>query len=378
MQIGFLGLGSLAFLTTAFASAQGASQHQGARSTEAQVLAFGAGTRLGTPSAELFVDSRWATEARPELSETSRDFEMRRALLTPAMLPPAMLTPQDAGDAAVFYDRHLGYLQTMDRRSTEFRASLAWLPSAELNSRVGDFDETRWEFGGEKKIPVGFDSYAVVGGDFSVRHFQMDGTGLGSGDLYRLSARLGVGHWFTDDFVIEARFRPGLFTDFDKVLSHSDLWNEFQVLGTYRYQDDLFFKGGFLITENWGSTRLLPLVGLSHLVDDRIRVDVLLPYKAELSWTDNEEWTVYGGLYYGWQQYHAGNSFFATSDGHDIRLQQMILGGGAQYRFAPKVMGFVEFGVVVAGKYQFRSAAGTYEGSLEPAPLMRIGIGFDL
>ncbi|PIE23256.1 MAG: hypothetical protein CSA62_08580 [Planctomycetota bacterium] len=284
--------------------------------------------------------------------------------------------PEDS----IFDTRHRDFLAGRDWRPEQsVEVYLQYVPSIGLEGRSQD--ATIFEMGTRlrKRQAIGPDSQWIYGADLGFTALDFDGGGVGSGELVRIGGEFGIAHFFREDLYVEASLLPEVRTSLGTSLSLDCLFFDIEALGTWRYREGVYFDGGLAITEEFGDTKLLPLLGMRMIVDANWRVEVLLPRKIEISWREGEKTTLYGGWYRWGSEYRVGDSFLANAPEHDLFLDQQRIAVGVDYWLTDAVRGWVEAGLVVNGNVEMRpSRGGGFEGGWETDPFLRVGFAWDL
>jgi hypothetical protein len=288
---------------------------------------------------------------------------------------------RDYSPGGLFAERHGAYLTRARRYEPKVSARYMLMPNAQVTSEPGSFDLQELRVRGDAPIVLDPDSYLSLGGEFRHRDYNLTSNIVGADDedLFVVGARLGAGLFVTDDFMVEGMFRPGLYTDFDGTLTRQD-WPWFgHALATYRVQDNVFVKGGAAVSEDFADVDVIPLAGISWVLTDQFRFDVLLPHRAEVSWSPNAGITTFrvGGYLEG-DQYRVRSSAATGKRRVDWQTQEISLAAGLTHRFSDYLCVFGEVGSVVAGDTKFRDGtAQNYTGSIEPTFFFNVGVGFD-
>jgi len=284
---------------------------------------------------------------------------------------------RDYSPGALYAERHGGFLTRAKRYEPKVFARYTLMADAQLQSEAGSFDMQEVRARGDIPIILDPDSYLSVGGEFRQRKYDLSHNVVGARDedVYVLGARIGAGMFVNDDLLLEAMFRPGVYSDLDGTLTSAD-WHWFgHVLGTYRLRDDLYLKGGVAVSEDFADVDVIPLAGLALTIHDQWRIDILLPHRAEISWSPNAEATIVrAGIYLEGDQYRvrtAGNRF-------DWQTQEITVAAGLVQRMNDYVSVFGEIGSAIAGDYKLRDGSSQrFDGSLEPTFYFNVGVGFD-
>src|SRR4029434_9122837 len=119
------------------------------------------------------------------------------------------------------------------------------------------------------------------------------------------------------------------YSDFDGTLHHGD-WKWFgHALATYRVRDDLFLKGGIEVADDFADLNAYPLAGLAWLVSEQWRVDILLPHRAEISWSPNGgATTIRAGAYLEGDSYRVRAPASLGQARVDWQTQEITVGAG--------------------------------------------------
>lgn len=299
-----------------------------------------------------------------------------------ASRPPATsVAPQerDYSPKALFHDAHGDFLVEADRYEPEVRARLGWQPNGRLQSVPGDFDMTELAIDGRVPIEVDPDNALLVGGHLGTRRYQFDTvTGVQDESLSRMALDLGFLSFLQPDLMVEVVFSPGVYSDLDGGL-HSQDW---QFLGhgiaTWKYRDDLYLKAGLEVSQVFDDVPVYPVAGLAWLVAPQWRVDVLLPRKAEISWSPHGQLVVHGGFELDGQEYRVRSDAATGKRRFDFDVQELRLVVGGLWRFTDHLSAFGKLGTTLAGDHNFRTPAGVLrDGTMEPTFTFTMGVGLD-
>jgi hypothetical protein len=228
----------------------------------------------------------------------------------------------------------------------------------------------------------------LVGANVEVRKYGFDPNGPGPGtfagatdddDYYKINLQVG-GTWFVEeDLAITALFSPGVYSDLDGSLNHSDWYFEGSGLATWKSSDELYWKVGIAADETFDDVPVFPLFGFSYLIDEEWRVDVLLPWAAVLSYLANSQTTVALGLELEGAAYNIRSSAGTGKVETENRIQEFRAYLGVEYQFAEQFSTSARFGAILAGDYDIRTGsgpgAGISDGDIEPALFFQVGLG---
>ena len=293
----------------------------------------------------------------------------------------AALLPQDYSPSGMFREAHGDFLAQSERFRPAIQGLFHAMPDGHLQDEPGEFDLL--EFAANARVPViaDPDSMLTAGAEFRARNFEFDSQvrgGLQDETLYELGAVVGYSRFFTEDTKIDFELRPGLYTDFDGG-AHGDDFKFFgKVLGTFRYRDDLYFKLGIRHNEDFDDAPVLPMAGLSWIINPCWRLDLLLPKRAEITWLPDAATLLSVGLEVGGNEYHVRSTAAFNKRRFDVRTQEVDLYLGWTQRFDDHLSFLARFGMVVAGDYKLRGPTGVaVNGTLDPALLLEVGFGWD-
>ena len=257
-----------------------------------------------------------------------------------------------------------GYYQP----NQEFRDSPGKWSTHELHS---DF---LWE------TPVDPDSWFSAGLHGWMRDFQFDTlpTGAHSNEkVYELGLVLGGGHFLDDRTFVEFTFEPGIYSDLDGTLTERD-WQFFgQVHGTWRYDEHVFFKGGFRVDNTFDDLPIYPQAGVMVQMHEQWRFDTLLPNYLKVQWNPNAEFLVDVGIRIRGQDYTIRESAAFGKGTYDWRTQDLQLFMGAAYRLSDEFAVLGSFGGTVAGDYEFNGSGGSTTGTPAGSMFFEVGLGLN-
>lgn len=288
---------------------------------------------------------------------------------------------RDYSPSGLFAERHGGFLTRAKRYEPRMFARYMVMPDAQLTSEPGSFDMQEVRVRGDAPIVLDPGNYLTLGGEFRTREYDVSRNVLGAADedVYTLGLRLGAGVFVNDDFLVEGMFRPGIYSDLDGTLTSQD-WQWFgHALGTYRVRDDVFLKAGLAVSEDFADVGLIPLGGVSWLIGDQWRLDILLPHRVEVSWSPNAgATTICVGGYLEGDQYFVRGPALTGKRRATWQTQEITISASLIHRMNDYISLFGEVGSAVAGDYKFRDGTSQrFDGSLEPTIFFNVGIGFD-
>jgi hypothetical protein len=259
------------------------------------------------------------------------------------------------------------------------RLAYNYVPDASLEQEQGSFDLMEWDFKATVPIPISRDWFVVGGALAGQRRYQFDGVaGLFDETLHRYDLRLGVGHFVDDDLMVQAYWQPGIYSDLDGTLHAEDwrLWYA-RAFAVWRTGEDLFLKVGALVTDAIDTTAV-PAAGFAWQIDDRWRLDVLLPKDAELSYQATDGLRLFVGLDVEADEYHIRNPAAFGKMRRSVNVQEVYAFAGFEQMLDAHFSFFFRGGTTVTGRYEWGYGPGTpnYEGELEPGWFGNFGFGF--
>ena len=305
------------------------------------------------------------------------------ALLTSLAAPvsaqqqPEQGTASETGTAkARFLAAHGDFAEKARRFTPMIELSALHLPEGKVHKEPGEFELTYYKLDALIPIPMGRDTFLLAGAHFGARDYQFSGVSGAEDDvLYNAGLRLGAGHFIHDDFVVQAYWQPSLYSDLDETLNSDDwkLWYG-AALATYRCRDNLFLKVGVLFTDAQ-DTGAIPLAGVCWTFHPQWRLDILLPRHAEVSWSLSWPLNLHVGLESESEEFHVRTRTPQGTQETDIHVQDIRAYLGASYRFTDQLSTFAKVGSTVAGHYEWRDGGAKYDGTLELAFFVQMGLG---
>lgn len=300
----------------------------------------------------------------------------------PAAVASTALRAQDEdySPSGMFMSAHGDFMLKRRRFQPMASADILWQPNSDVSSEPGDFNLTQYDIDAKVPIAIDPDAYLELGGYFGARHYDTSSSfAMPSETFYDLGLYLGGGGFVNDDLLIEGSFYPGIYSDFDGTLTHSDYQWYFDALAVWRTQEDLFWKFGLTHDGIFKDVEVYPLLGVSYVINSQWRLDILLPRSAEISFTPDPEspkTIVLAEVTLDGNQYEAHS--VAVSGGSATHVQEIRVGLGGIYRFNDMFSLFGRIGATVGGDYELTDGNGSYAtGTLDPALYLSLGFGLD-
>lgn len=287
----------------------------------------------------------------------------------------------DYSPGALYMDRHGGFLTQSKRYEPKVWARYALMANAQVADEVGSFDLQEVRARADVPIALDPDDYISIGGEFRQRDYDLTNNvaGVTDDEVYSIGLRIGAGVFVNDDTLLEAMLRPGVYSDLDGTLTSRD-WQWFgNALATFRVRDDLFLKAGVDVSETFADFGVVPLAGLAWVISDQWRLDLLLPHRAEISWSPNAGATnLSAGVYVEGDQYRLRGPANQALRRYEWQTQEITASLSLHQRFSDYFSVFGEIGSTLAGDYKLRGTTSQrFDGALEPTFFFNAGIGID-
>lgn len=287
--------------------------------------------------------------------------------------------PQDEPPSTIdrFLDAHGEFIDGAVRQAP-VRLYGTWMPEASIHSEPGEFSLLQWTLDATIPIPTSRDSFLITGAIAGQRHYQFDGVQtVGDETLSRYGVRLGFGHFFDDDLVVQGYWQPTLYSDLDGTLHNEDwkLWYG-RGLAVWRARPGLYWKLGVALTDAV-DTGALPLAGVAWTISEKWRFDALLPRDISLSYLATESLDLSVGIANESNEYNLRGPAALGSPRHSVHVQEWYAFLSAEYRMSESLSMFARAGTSLAGHYEFGYGNGMpdYDGTLEPSPFLTLGFG---
>lgn len=306
-------------------------------------------------------------------------------LLVACATPPQQGGSREAAAAASGSERdrflaaHGEFVRAARRQAPAIELSALHVPEGEVRHEPGDFELAHFKLDATVPIPVARDTFLLAGAHAGARDYEFSRDVVGAADevLYNAGLRIGVGHFFAEDLVVQGYWQPSLYSDLDGSLDNKDLklWYG-TVLAVKRTSPDWFWKGGLLFTDA-ADSGVVALLGFAWVISPRVRLDVLAPRNAEISFEPTPEWNLHAGLETESEEFHVRSSGATGSVERDIHVQDLRAFVGALYRLEQHVSVFAKVGTNVAGHYDWSyQPEPDYDGTLAPGWYAQVGLGW--
>ncbi len=153
-------------------------------------------------------------------------------------------------------------------------------------------------------------------------------------------------------WILSIFFRPGIFTDFQKVsLEHFRI--EGLALLDYRKSQQTLLGFGVARSANFGRVLILPVFHYLHR-SPKFVLDMLLPSRIEIAWIKKKWYYGVNGSLSG-NQFRLGNLQNASNGENTVGVSDFTLGPKIRYNTAPKSYIFLTGGFTVLRRWEFRN-----------------------
>lgn len=276
-----------------------------------------------------------------------------------------------------FKEKHGDFLRDQYRREHAFQIGWLTQPNTEIDDVMGEVDLDILWVQGSVPLPVTEDAYAFLGVRYDHRRYERNSTfGLLDEDETFTVAYLALGGagFATPDLQLAAYVGFGIASDTDESLERDDYRIRGRALATGRIDSRLFWKLGFDISEQDDGARVIPLIGGAVVINDKVRLDALLPKWLLLTWEAAERFYLAVGWDLSGEEYHR---FSAADVEGELRIDDYRFFIEARYHVVEKAGVWVKFGVST-GPVELETDAGTFDEWQELEVFLEIGLSFDL
>jgi len=292
----------------------------------------------------------------------------------------ALRQEKDYSPRALFYESHGAFLQKSRRYKPAIAFSYTSMPDASLKNEPGSFDLDRLRFDMTLPLAIDPDNMIYLGGRFGVQRYNFSPAVAGAEDdkLYEAGVQLGFGSFLSDATLLEVRFTPGIYSDWDGTLHGKDYKFYGNALLTGRVQENLFLKIGLAYNATFEQVPVYPRLGLAWAITSEFRFDMLLPEYIEFSWVPSSAFVLSLGTECYGEQYRTRTSL---GTGHLERKQQTqeldaYLRG--VIRFDDHFSFFGKVGTAYAGDNDFRDSTNAkFNGTMDWNLFFEVGFGID-
>lgn len=282
------------------------------------------------------------------------------------------LLAAEAGAQSEFVRTHGKFLMGATQPAPTFQLGASFQPNIGIEDTDVESDLVKVNTRLGKVFGVNEDVAIVTAFNYGLRNYEFDGGGLDE-DLHEIAIELGANWFVSDDILIAATFRPGIFSDLDESIDGDDFQWQGNAVGIYQWSDNFFLKLGVAVGEDFDETSVVPIGGFTWVSSDQLRVDVLLPKSATVTWQpwENRSLLVVPGIHLQGQQYHVN---IGSREG-DIQIQDIRADVTASYEVAEGSRVSLTVGSNFRGKYEVEGERG-FDADADQDPSVYIGIGF--
>lgn len=313
-------------------------------------------------------------EDRPEADPPGYRFEARRP-------GEPIQVPQEGVDYSLRGQFLLHHGEFMDRRERyvpDIEARARIYPNQRINHEPGSFDELHYDIDAKVPVLVSPDGYLTFGAYYGGRRYVTspdfgsagNATGIGDETLIGAGVTIGFGVFVSDNVLFEAESHPGVWSDLDDGLHHEDYDFPSEALFTIRTVPNFFFKVGARYNQIYEEAPWLPYLGFGWEVMEGLRIDVLAPETAEVSWWPDPALGFMFGAQVTGAEYrvHTSEAIGPGGQSGDVQVQEVVSYIGLLSRFNDYTSFQVRAGLVVAGDYDFTTGEAGFnptEGALD-------------
>lgn len=284
------------------------------------------------------------------------------------------------------------------RPNLQFR--YRYLSETDIDNDPNEFELNQYDANANFNVVLDPDVFLILGGRFQAFDYDFSGPTpqLTDETLYEVSGKIGAGWFVNDDLLIQGYYQPGWYSDLDGSLNSDDFQNFGRVLATYRFSDSFYAHAGLEVTAVFEDVPVYPLLGLTAILSEEWRLDILAPREAVIRYSPSPEWSFGAGLELDGNEFsyrsaaRPGTGETFPSRQLDINTQEFRLFVDARYRATEQLSFYGRFGSVLAGDYNYRTARGVvpgdapgmptgsfnnFSGTTNPNLLFEVGVGFD-
>lgn len=279
----------------------------------------------------------------------------------------------------LFRQHHGEFLDRHERFDPQFELRARFLPNQRVGDEPGDFDLLGYDVDIETPAIITTEAYLLFGLYHYGRHYSTSSafgtannatpnvnreSSFGDETLTAAGARLGIGWFLDENFLMEVQTNPGVYSDLENSLGHKDYDFPSSALFTYRPTDNFFFKFGARYNQIYEDAPWLPYLGFSWEITDGLRFDLLAPEYFELSFWPSAATSFAFGAEVSGAQYRVHSSLATGKQEANVQVQEVIAYLGLTHRFSDMISLQARGGIVLAGEYDLTTGA---ESATSPA-----------
>lgn len=278
----------------------------------------------------------------------------------------------------LFHEHHGDFVQDSNPWREDLRLSFHLEDNTSIKHESGSYDLYQLEFVGDYELVVDPDVVVTFGGTVGTRRYDFSSSFAGAdGDenLNQISIRAGAGFFVNDELYLSGELEPGIFSDLDGSLNSQDYQFFAKTLATYRFSDEIYFKGGLYVDQVFDDLPVYPVAGIAWLFHSQWRFDALLPRSITLSFNPSPSLILTAGFDLDGNQYNLRSRSGGTRKEVTITTQEMNVFALANYRLDEHFSIFGKIGSILFGDIEFKGVTGRSDGTLEPSAFFELGAG---
>lgn len=307
-------------------------------------------------------------------------------LFAPKSRTRLLFGAQDDPDYSVsnmFQQLHGSFVQTAFPYQPNLRLAYEQQLETEIKSDPGSFD---WlSFRGDAYLPITIDPdrMLMLGATGRMRRYDFTSSSPvpGNEDLHEFSAMLGLGWFLSEDWLMQIKFMPGVYSDLDGTLNHRD-WEFFgELTAMWRADENFYLTFGVAADKTFEELGAYPLFGIAWIMSESFRIDMTLPRNVEFSWTPNASWIWSIGVEVEGDEYNVRAP--GTKQNFDVSTQEFRAYLEATLRFNDHLGVFARGGSTLFGQYNWSADAigggslADLRGTQDPAVFFEVGMGIN-
>ncbi len=292
--------------------------------------------------------------------------------------------PQDEGTdysmRTLFQQEHGDFMQKRKRFDPQVMLRGGSMMNGSVGSDDGDFDLLRGTADLDFRLPVAHNAYVTLGAFYDQRTYDTNQMpGFRTETLFATGANVGFGWFFDKDVLIEAKAKPGYWSDLDGTTKSDDFDCWASAIGTVRYSQEFFFKLGVRYNEVYEQANVLPNLGLTW-AGETVRVDVMLPDYFEVSlWPSPDFGFLFGAEIQGGEYNVRGprNGQPSGTTG-TTQVQELLAYTGVHWQFSDDFGLVARAGAALVGEYSLDdgdTSTPVIDGTLDPCFFFDVSIG---
>jgi hypothetical protein len=280
----------------------------------------------------------------------------------------------------LFQQDHGDFMQKRERFDPQVMLRGGMLMNGSIGSNDGDFDLYRGTADLDFRLLVSHNAYITLGGFYDQRSYETNSSPrFRSETLFATGANIGFGWFVAEDVLLEAKAKPGYWSDLDSATTSDDFDCWASALATVRYSQEFFFKLGARYNEVYEQANVLPSLGMTW-AGETVRVDMLLPDYFEVSlWPSPDFGFLFGAEVQGGEYNVRGNrSAGINRSTATVRVQEVLAYTGVHWQFTDEIGLVVRGGAALTGDYSLEDGNTNtpgLNGTLDPCFFFDVSVG---